>query len=63
MCVCVYLIKVRVVSLFNPGPVSLSTSIHLNHRFDVVARKLSTLDHLNPNLDITEFREPKKRNF
>lgn len=47
-----YLIKEWVVSPPNPSPVGVSTYVHLNHWFDVVARQLTALDDPNTNLDI-----------
>lgn len=45
-----YLIKERVVSPLDPGPVGLSTHMDLHYGFDVVSRQLTGLDDPNTNL-------------
>ena len=47
-----YLIEERVISSSYSSPVSLSACVHLDHRLDVVAGQLSSLDNPNADLDI-----------
>ena len=49
-----HLVKVGIISSSDSCPVGLSTHIHLHHRPDVIARKLSTLDNPDTNLDVAE---------
>ncbi len=46
----VYLIKVWVISFPDPSPVCLSTHMHFDHRFDVISRQLTSLNH--PHTDL-----------
>lgn len=47
-----YLIKERVVSLLDPGPVGLVAHRDLHHWLDVVARQLTGLD--DPYADLVD---------
>lgn len=40
-----YLVKVWVISFSDPSSVCLSTHMHFDHRFDVISRQLTSLNH------------------
>ena len=51
-----YLIKEWVVSSPGSGSVGMSTHTHFDHRLDVIARQLTTLNNPNTDLLIMENR-------